>query len=353
LPSSSLHNHRSSASLMNAFPSLLICFLWFIFFSPFLGSASSADESLDLNRVNKRQFDFEYVQPTQVLIQAESRNSDFNDSLEITLLTEGAPSGSLFEVEVGYHPPDLLTEAPQLQFTFQLASIVEFADANGNRMYDTGEEVATYGGPKSWNAWAQANTQLPDGTVVYDFTAQTIDQVLTIVAHFATQPTGDYDPNSCEFDIEIHNFPWLDGLDAHPSHQVALVARLVTDSLVQQQAPSQNGSDSSSELLPVQDLDDLDQVLITQPNVFGQYGVLGKFLWVTSFDAESSASSSDVAHILTGPLTRGVGEYELVFSIDLHMLDFVWDPELTVDYTASAGVVAGSWLSFVLSSFRR
>jgi hypothetical protein len=285
--------------------------------------------------VNRRRFEIR-LENDKVELEGRSENPHFKDRLEIDLETHN-DNDRLFELEVRYRSETDDTAESELRFRFRLESILEFEDnspADGG--FNRGEEISTYTGPKTWNAWTQAVTSQGD-VLTYSFTAQTVDGVITIVAHVTSGPTGTYDANGVKFDLAINNFPFT----SPDSTGLAFITRLITEARVESDGDTSESSSSSSTAHAKRSDDSEDHLEIHDDNVLGRFGVLGRFVWVNALQA---SNGSVVVH--AGTPTKGDGNYELIFWVNEHSDSYEWDPELRVDYTGSAGTLS-SWLSYL------
>ncbi len=150
---------------------------------------------------------------TESVDHNEDHPEEIDNMYRLGISTE---SGAEFKLEYSTMVENvnnqMVLQEIQLEFQVKFSEIVEFQDANGNGLYDQGEEIFVYNLEDAAFAPIQTTTENVAGTTVHVITFQTTDGVFKAIVYQSGEPLivdgENVRPNEAKITIEINNFPY-------------------------------------------------------------------------------------------------------------------------------------------------
>ncbi|KXB04061.1 hypothetical protein AKJ48_03430, partial [candidate division MSBL1 archaeon SCGC-AAA261O19] len=265
-------------------------------------------------------------------IEIEAKNPDEEhpeedeDEQRLKISTE---EGAKFELEY----EDLLAAGEneegrevELEYEVEFDAIIEFADNNGNGLYDEGEEIYEYDLEDASFDPIQNTSENVSGVTVYTITMQTSDGVFKAIVHTSGKPITvngeNVTPNEVKIDIEITNFPYQEN-----NSKLALKTELDSELEVEE------------EKREIEETDE-EEVQVTS----GNYG--GFFSWKKTALVDGVSKPVKSTNISDDP-EEGDRELYLIYE---HGNKIVHDPKIGVRGAIAGPIAEINWTTVIVAA---
>ncbi|MHA1721332.1 MAG: Loki-CTERM sorting domain-containing protein [Promethearchaeota archaeon] len=234
----------------------------------------------DFEDENEREIKVEY-DDDEIQIKSELKNGDSKDEIEIKV-----KAGDDLGIKLEYQSETTLDSVEselEVEFKVMFKSLIEFIDLDGNGIFnsDNDTEIQEYK-LNNFSAIEYTPEIQPDNSTLHYLKISTVDNVFTahlyIAGEFMDLNTTIITPTELKIDIEISNFPYLNG-----SSQLALYTKLETEYELEENDETEDEKNGFVEN---------ESGVITSMN-----GFMADFTW-----AETALVDGTVMKVLTTPI---------------------------------------------------